>query len=318
MKTLLFVVFFVFIFPHQFFSQCCAGCSPIGGNTNQGTLRKNALQINSYYKYSYSEGYMQEDHASYFNFVQNADYRYVGLTLGYGLTKRLTFQADGGYYLNRTQNFTLLGKNFELTGYGLSSITLSGKYNLVKDSTHDLEFTLGAGVRVPSSTQPQIVNGVELSEDVQPCNGAYGMVIQSFLYKEFDESAFRIFMINAVNISGSNPRSYKEGNTYLNSLFLSKTFLKTLTGIIQIRNEIRSHSYRDNMKVMSSGGYRFILVPQLNYQIKNKYNLSFLYEFPFYQYYYGIQLKDRYAFSINLNILLGLGKKTSELCEKPQ
>jgi hypothetical protein len=58
-------------------------------------------------------------------------------------------------------------------------------------------------------------------------------------------------------------------------------------------------------------------VPQINYSIKKKYNISALYELPIYQNYYGIQLKDIYAFSINLNIRLGLSKKANAECARP-
>lgn len=276
------------------------------------------LQVNTYYKYGYSSGYMQNDHSSDFKFVKNANSGFVGLLVGYGITKRFTAEAEAGYYLNRTQNFDLDYYKYTLNGYGGSSVTLSGKYNLIKDTLRDIEFTVGVGVKLPWSRQPQIVNGVELSEDVQPSNGAYGLVIRSFLFKAFDNTDVKVFMMNTVNINSTSMRNYKEGNAYLTSLFVSKTFLKNWTVIGQMRNEVREYAYRDDIKVASSGGYRFVFVPQINYSIKKKYNISALYEIPVYQNYYGIQLKDQYAFSINLNIRLGLNKKANASCEKPK
>jgi hypothetical protein len=126
-----------------------------------------------------------------------------------------------------------------------------------------------------------------------------------------------MFLMNNTTINGTSIRNYKEGNTYLTSFFISKTFLKNWSGILQVRNEIRNFAYRDDVKVTSSGGYRFLIVPQLNYTIKKKYNISALYELPIYQNFNGIQLKDQYAFSINLNIRLGLSKKANEECAKP-
>ncbi|MBS1636511.1 MAG: hypothetical protein JST26_11400 [Bacteroidetes bacterium] len=300
------------------FAQCCGGCNPIGGNTNQGTLPKYMLQINTYEKHGYSAGYMQNDHASDFQFVKNATSNFVGLSLGYGLTRRLTVEAEGGYYINRTQNFDLPYARYTLNGYGGSSVTLGGKYNIFKDTARDIEFTMGIGVKMPWSKQPQVVNGVELTEDVQPSNGAYGLVLRSFLFKAFDRTDIRIFLMNTVNINGNSIRNYKEGNTYLTSFFVSKTFYRNWTAIAQLRNEIRDYAYRDNVKVTSSGGYRFVFVPQINYNIRKKYNISVLYELPIYQDYYGIQLRDMYAFSVNLNIRLGLNKKANEACERPK
>jgi hypothetical protein len=315
-KFLLFF-FLILCFNNKSIAQCCGGCNPIGGNTNQGTLPKYTLQVNTYYKHGYSEGYMQADHSSDFKFVKNANNSFVGLQLGYGIFKRLTVEVEGGYYLNRTQNFEIQSYKFSLNGYGGSSVIFGGKYNIIKDTVRDIEFTMGLGIRLPWSKEPQIIDGVELSEDVQPCNGAYGLVIRSFLFKEFDKSGIRMFLMNTININGQSSRRYKEGNTYLTSFFISKTFFQNWTGILQVRNEIRDFAYRDDIKVSSSGGYRFLLIPQINYSIKKKYNISALYELPVYQNYYGIQLKDLYAFSINLNIRLGLSKKANSECVKP-
>lgn len=316
MKTIFHGLAFILLGSNAIIAQCCGGCNPIGGNTSQGTLPKYMVQVNTYYKHGYSEGYMQADHASDFKFVKNANSNYLGLQLAYGLTKRVTVDVDGGYYLNRTQNFEIQQYKFTLNGSGGSSVTLSGRCNIVNDTIHDFEFTMGAGLKLPWSRKPQIVDGVVLSEDVQPSNGAYGVVIKTFLLKEFDKADFRVFLINIVNINGKSLNNYQEGNTYITSLFVSKT-LKNWTGIVQIRNEIRDFAYRNNQKVSSSGGYKFLFVPQINYSIRKKYNISAVYELPLYQNYYGIQLKDIYAFSINLNMRLGLNKKSNETCQKP-
>lgn len=298
-------------------AQCCGGCNPIGGNTNQGTLPRHMMQVNTYYKHGYSAGYMQNDHRSDFNFVKNAESNFMGLLVGFGITNRITVQAEAGYYLNRTQNFAFGPYSYKLNGYGGSSVTLTGKYNLVKDTARDIEFTMGLGVKLPWSKQPQIIDGVELSEDVQPCNGAYGLVLTSFLYKAFDKSNVRLFMMNTVTMNSNSLRNYKEGNTYITSVFASKTFFKNWIAIGQLRNEIREFAYRDGVKVASSGGCRFIFVPQVNYSFRQKYNISALYEIPVYQDYNGIQLRDMYAFSINLNIRIGLDKKANAACMRP-
>lgn len=276
------------------------------------------LQINTYYKYGYSQGYMHNDSKSDFGFVKNANSGYTGLQLAYGITKRITADIDAGYYINRTQHFSFFDQNYTLNGYGGSAITVSARASVLKDTVNDVEVTLGVGVKMPWSRQPQIVDGVELSEDVQPSNGSYGLSLRAFIFKEFDEAGVRLFLIHNTTINSVNDRFYKEGNNYTTSIFASKTVLKNWTGICQVRNEIRDFAYRDNQIVASSGGYRFVFIPQLNYSIKQKYNISVLYELPFYQYFYGIQLKDQYAFSVNLNIRLGLNKKANEACEKPK
>jgi hypothetical protein len=260
---------------------------------------------------------MENDHPSNFKFIKDGYSNYAGLQLAYGITKKFTADLETGYYLNRTQDIQAYGLNYLLNGYGLSSVTLGGRYNVYRNDDKEFEFTSGIGVKVPSTTVPMVVDGVELSEDVQPCNGAYGLVIRNFFFKEYDSAGVRLFAVSTININSTNPKQYREGNSYLTSVFVSKTLRKNLTGIIQVRNEIRERCYRYGAIIPSSGGMRFVLVPQFNISIKQRYNISALYELPLYQYYNGIQLRDVYAFSINLNIRLGLSKK-AEICEKPE
>ncbi len=124
-------------------------------------------------------------------------------------------------------------------------------------------------------------------------------------------------MMNSFTMNGTNQRMYKDGNVLVNSIFISKTFLKNFAGILQLRCDYKGFAYSYQQKIGSSGGYKFILVPQLNYNIKKKYNLSVLYELPVYENYYGIQLKDLWAFSVNLNVRLGLNSKVNAVCAKP-
>jgi hypothetical protein len=298
------------------YAQCCGGGAHIGGNIYLGTLGKGYLQLNANYRQAYSEGYMENDWNSDFKFVKNAGSRHTGVQVGYGLTKKITLDFETGYFINRTQNFEIGPYSFSQTGYGLSSLTLAGRFNVFKLKESEIEWTAGAGVRIPWSKERQMENGVELSEDVQPNNGSYGLVFRSFLAKEFDDIHANIFLINSVSINTTNDKQYREGNTYISTLLYGQQIVHNLTGIIQIRNEIRDRAMRYGSEVFSSGGFRFTFVPQLNYTIQNKYNIAIIYEQPIYRYYNGIQLKDRYAFSVNLNILLPVTKKAKEECEK--
>jgi len=313
--SLYFFLFFI-LTVNKISAQCCGGHGPVGGNTNLSTLPKYTLQLNAFHRYAYSKGYMEKDHISDFRFVKDANSNFVGLQAGYGITKRFTADVEIGYYLNRTQYIDISNYKYTLNGYGLSSYVFSGRYNLVKDTVRDFEFTAGIGARVPSTTIPMTIDGVELSQNVQPCNGAYGIVFRSFFLKEFDDVGMSIFLMNSVSINSVNPKEYKEGNSYLSAIFVSKTFFENLALIFQVRNEIRDYAYRHEIKVPSSGGNRFLFIPQVNYCLKKKYNFSVLYELPFYQYFNGIQLRDRYAVSFNMNVRLGLSKKANAICEK--
>lgn len=316
MKGFTFIVLFNFISIINTFAQCCGGGAHVGGNIFLGTLGKGYLQLNANGRQSVSEGYMENDWNSDFKFVKNANSNHVGFQAGYGITKRFTLDLETGYFINRTQNFEIGSYKFSQTGKGLTSLTIAGRFNIFKLKESEIEWTAGLGVRLPLSKERLMENGVELSEDVQPNNGSYGFLFRSFLAKEFDDIHANIFLINSISVNTTNDKDYREGNTYISTLLYGQQIVHNLTGIIQIRNEIRDRAVRYGSEVFSSGGFRFTLVPQLNYTIQNKYNIAIIYEQPIYRYYNGIQLKDRYAFSVNLNVLLPVTKKAKEECEK--
>jgi hypothetical protein len=313
-------IFFLIAFSHtDLLSQCCGGHSSVGDNTNQGTLPKHNLQIGTFYRYANSQGYMQEDYKSDFKFVDRAYSDLIGLQLGFGVLKRLSIDAELQYYINRTQTFNLPYLKYVLNGRGGSGVTLGTRINVVKDSLREIEWTIGLGIKMPWTQEPQVVNNVELPLDVQPSNGSYAFVFRSFLFKEFDEQKMSLFMINSVTLNTENPKEYKEGSVFMTSFFINKTLIKNFAGIIQLRNEFRDYAYRYGKKINSSGAYRLVIAPQINYTLKQLYNFSIQFEQPLYQYYNGIQLRDLYSFSVNFNARIGVTKKARELaCEKPE
>ncbi|MBS1650904.1 MAG: hypothetical protein JSU07_02740 [Bacteroidetes bacterium] len=301
-------------------AQCCAGCSPIGGNLSQGILQKGSIQINTFARYALSSGYDTLDMPSNFKFIKNGYSTYGGFQFSYGLTKRLTIDFLTGYYFNRVQNFSFIvaGEPFNYTynGVGVSNFNLSFRYNVYLDTVHDFEITLGGGYKSPWGNSNLASNaGVTLPIDVQPCNGASAILLKSFIYKKFDRANTTLFLVNNFTYNFYNKYFYKESNVFSTALFISYPISKVLSGILQLRNDVRGYSYSDEKLQTSTGGYKFLIIPQLNYNIKGVYNLSVLYEYPFYQYFHGTQLKDIYAASINLTIRIP--GKSNKICAKP-
>jgi len=303
------------LFSHYLVAQCCGGGAHIGGNIFLGTLGKGYLQVNGNYRYSYSQGYMQKDGPSDFSFVQNAYSNHSGLQLGYGITKKVTLDLETGYFINRTQNFEIGPYKFSHTGSGLTSLTLAGRFNIFKLKKSELEWTAGLGLRVPYSSEPLTLNGVELSEDVQPNNGSYGIMFRSFLAKEFHKNEANLFVINSISYNTTNKKDYREGNTYIMTVLYGQELFHDLRGIFHLRNELRDKAMRYGNIVNSSGGYRLVTVFQLAYTFAEKVNVGLLYELPVYRYYYGTQIKDIHAFSLNVNLMLPVTKKAKEDCE---
>jgi len=59
-------------------------------------------------------------------------------------------------------------------------------------------------------------------------------------------------------------------------------------------------------EISSSGGLRFYVSPQINYSIKQKWNISLLFDMPVYQYCNGLQLFNKYSFALSLSRLFKL------------
>lgn len=295
------VIFLLYLFPGEAFSQCCSPGNPIGGTSNAGTLKKGNLRSITFYKYGYSDTYYEENRPSDYRLLSRANYNYLGQIFAFGVTDKITSETELGYFLDKTQDYDLTPA-YQLSGYGLSNLVVSLKYNFMKSTFSDFEFTGGIGAKLPLRIQPQYVDNVRLPEDIQPSTRAYGMVAQFFVYKSIIEKGLHLFALGRFEANGKNSSSYKYGEAYYLSVFISKTFDEYFrwSGILQVRSETRTKDSRYGAKIPASGGSRLIVVPQLNYAITPKLNLSVMADLPVYQYYNNIQMASKYALTFNI------------------
>jgi len=284
------------------FSQCCSTGSPVGASTQVGVLNKNALRVVIFYRHSYSDTYYKGSKPSTdtLNMTDNAHYDFVGMTLEYGLTHKMTLQADVGYFFDKLVNF----HNPALTdhnGKGMSNGTLMLKYGLWVDPANLIEITAGAGLKFPFSRQPQTApNGTLLQLDARPTTNAFGAAALLLLSKEFSDISLRTFMLNRFEYNGFNINNYQTGKLYINSLFVSKKVAKRLFGIVQLRNEFHGKDVQDGEKETNTGYHLMVLTPQVSYSIAGLWNLSVLYDVPVFKNYQGKQLTPSYSYAISL------------------
>lgn len=319
MRFLVLIIFFQLFFfqtaTQKGYAQCFASPgNPIAGSANLGVLDKGIVRAVSFYQYNLLDRYYRGSSlAPVKGPVSSANYNYVGLSVGYGISNKFTIEGEAGYFVNKTQNF---GGGDTERGYGFSNAVISGKYNLYKNAAKGLEFSVAAGGRIPFSTEPQEVDGVALSIDVQPSTGNFGGVFQSFFVKEFDVISARIIMINRYETNFTeNSRGYIFGDVFTNSLFLSKhlanpytRLTKDITSIVQVRHEYVQPYYLNGvLRDKYSGSKALIIAPQLNYNLKMVWNFSLTYDIPVYQYYNGTQLAKAYAVTFSLTRDFGFG-----------
>lgn len=316
-KIALFFLFSFIILPaNSLYSQCFASPgNPVAGSTNLGVLDEGIIRTIGFYQYNYLDRYYKGSDEYDWDVpsaITSAYYNYAGLSLGYGITEKFTLETEIGYFINKTQNYR---KQSPDKGTGLSNAIVSGKYNVYRDWVNFVELTLSAGVKIPFSTEPQSVDGVDLPINVQPSTGNFGAVIQSFFVKEIDEISGRIILINRYeNNFSENELGYNFGDKLSSSLFLSKhlanpytDFLDDITLILQLRHEYSQKDQREEDTVEFSGSNLFFIAPQINYNLDMIWNFSLTYDIPVYQYYNGIQLANTYGVTFSVTRDIGFG-----------
>jgi len=131
------------------------------------------------------------------------------------------------------------------------------------------------------------------------------MSLFAFIHKGFKDKNLRFFLINRTDINSSNDSEYRYGTGFYTSIFTVKQLFEKLSGIIEIRNEYRMKDKYMDLFVDDSGSNLIILSPQLNYMFGNL-NVSAIFDYPLYGYYFGHQLAIKLAVAINLTYQLKL------------
>lgn len=286
-------------------SQCLSSVNPVGGTSNLLALPSKTLRVISFYKFNYGDRYFEKSKPSDFDLIKSASYNYLGAILGYGITSRLTLETETGYFINKTQHYDIESAQ-KVRGYGLSDFIVSARYGIYTNNQRRIYYSASAGLKIPSSSNYQIADGVELPEEVQSSIGAFGMVFQSFLVKEYPLRGLRLFLTNRFETNRANYKDFKLGNSFYTSLYISKhlmfQWLKgDWTTILQVRNEVRALNTRYDEPVEASGGIVFFLSPQINYTINETWNISFMGDLPVYQYLNGIQLGTQFGFTFGFS-----------------
>jgi hypothetical protein len=323
-RNIFFFFFLISLFSTETtFSQCCSTGSPVGASVYVGVLNRNSLRVVGYYRYSYSDTYFQgSGKTDENNELKYAYYNFSGIGLGYGITKRLTLEADFGYFFNKVQQHNDIFSEADSIdhgkrkGYGLSNGGVTLKYGAFIKPAQQVEITIGAGFRYPFSFDLQYdKNNTLLSRDVQPSTNAFGASGMLFLNKGFPSITLRVFSINRYDYNFEGKDGYKYGNILLNSVFVSKKIVKYFFGILQVRSEWKTNDQDNGEKVVNSGFVLLTVSPTLSYSIVGKWNLSVLCDIPFYKYYNGKQLTPKYSFAVSLSRDFNLAKKPKAVKE---
>jgi len=266
------------------------GLTPVGGTTNIGILKEGNIRVSSFALYSNGDEYYNGDSGAEQGIPLNYNSTFIGLLAGYGINEDFTIDIEFGYYLDKSQDFGL----YKLSGFGFSHATLYGKYNLINSRAKEFEWTIGIGGRLPLSFSEQ-----NLPQNIQSSTGAYGLIGISYLHQGFRSQNIHFILVNKIDYNSSNNSFYRYGNSYLNSIFIIKNIMDMLTGIFEIRSNIRQMDAQNDLLNDNSGWNLLIVSPQINYSLSN-FNFSLFYDYPIYKYYNGTQLTNSNSFGLSL------------------
>ncbi|MFC2131276.1 hypothetical protein ACFLSQ_07565 [Bacteroidota bacterium] len=304
-NKILFVLALIILLPVSSNSQCgCVGGAAIGGLTliggtaNAGVLREDYFRTTLFYSYAFGNQFYRADSYADKDQVDYYETHYSGLLAAYGLTDALTIESEIGYFPQKMQDYDI-GK---IQSSGFSHVIISAKYNVFNSIVNETEVTLGGGGKIPL--------GISESIDYQyvhSSSGAFGINFQAFLHKGYKKQGLHLFLINRSEYNLKNKNNFQYGASYNTSFFVTKALLDNLTGLLEIRNDIREKDKIQDIIQKNTGGLFFHISPQLNYTI-GSFNISALFDYPFYQYYNGYQLGNNYSIALNLTWQTKIGR----------
>ena len=296
----IFIIFFNLSEMHSF-SQCCSSGNPFISDAEQPALQSKVLTSSLTYRYSHSSQFYSED--SRFNdlpFDQTSYGNYSEIQIGYGVADWLTVIADMGYFFNKTQATS--GQD-PYRGYGLGDAGFYLKFNAFKNPKARFSVSPSIGVKFPIGVFDQEVENVQLPIAVQPSSGSYkyngNVFISKGIGRKMALAAFLSYEYS--QLIKSENFYYKYGDQWISALYFNYRIIKNFSTDLQLRNEYRAKSNRENDEIVESSGYDVIyFTPQLTYAFKYNWYLTAFSDIPVYKYYNDIQMSFGYAISLRL------------------
>ncbi|NQU32329.1 MAG: hypothetical protein HQ521_03765 [Bacteroidetes bacterium] len=103
---------------------------------------------------------------------------------------------------------------------------------------------------------------------------------------------------------------YKYGNQLLFSFLTSYKLGNSFSIAIELRNENRGKSLRNNDQIVESSGFNIVYaIPHISYSFSKNWYLAINTDLPVYKYYNGIQMSNTFSVSMRLSYKINLSKK---------
>ncbi len=311
MNKYLYIILVLSLFTTKSYSQCCSAGNPFFYG-EISSLSKNNLQFVAGYKYSTSHVYYKGSKPIDIDFVDKAYFNYLTLQTIYGITERLTVQADLGYFLNKTE--TYLKDDWKTSnGYGLGDATIYLKYLAYSNFKKHIQIIPSLAVTLPIGEFDQEIDHVKLPITVQPSSGSFKYMASVYINKGIGSGKFNMSffgMFEYAQLINSKNFYYKYGNQLMFSFLTSYKLGNNLSVAIELRNENRAKSLRNDDQIVESSGYNLVyFIPHISYSFGSNWYLALNSDLPLYKYYNGIQLSNTFSIALRLSYKINLKKK---------
>lgn len=295
-------ILFIFIFQYSY-SQCCSAGSPFFYGESS-IIEKGGIQLITGYKYSKSDNYFSGDSKVDIEYIDKSYFNFQTFQILYGITERLSAQADIGYYYNRTEVYKNQDWDNSI-GHGISDMNVKISYLAYSNWKHQYKILPSLGAVLPVGVFDQEVDNVKLPITVQPSSGSYKynasiLFTKAFKNHKLNLNAFALFEYS--QLIDSKNFYYKYGNRYLLSTMLSYSVLAKLSVAVELRGDFKAKAKREENQIVESSGYGILFAnPHLSWSINKKLTFATNLELPVYKYYNGIQLANSFSYSARIS-----------------
>lgn len=319
----------------SFGQACCGGGggSPIAGGLSHGVLQERQFEFGSSYQFLSTDIFYRADHKDTLKYFDSFHSQYIYSRAAYGITKKLTFSAEAGYWIDKTQ--IALDNSDTVSSSGIGDMILFPRYNVYsrnKNMKTHTELTVGMGMKIPLGRYNDSVGRIEpfsghvyyltKPQAVQTSSGANDFIFYTFFMHDFLEKDFRLFA-NAFYIrKGWNPVGEKMGDYCSVGIFAGKTIKCRIGLTLQVRAEWTA-SMKINETVLlfaypnydpeATGSKKIFVAPQLSYSWKS-FTVFGLGDIPVYQYVNKSQAGSKFQLSAGINYRFLLSNEGITFC----
>ncbi|MFQ5582831.1 MAG: hypothetical protein ACE5GL_00155 [Calditrichia bacterium] len=291
--------------PSLLYSQaCCSGGVPFLGALEVSTTPANNFQLSLTYDYNrLSRVYT----GSNFLEVDPNQRQRIGqsvlLEASYGFSSRFSATVVTSVIQQKRRIASdITGETDFIRANGLGDAAVLAKFSIIPfNLLSRREAAIGAGVKIPFGENNFNVNGIRVSDDLQPGSGSWDGILWGYLARGFyPKIPVTAFLRSSYRLTGTNSFNYKFGNEFLLSLGGILSTKSFLSYSMLFRYRSVTADQRNDATLPNSGGKWLYVIPGLNVNLSSSMGVRLSGQVPVYRNLDGTQLTTTYRLSVAL------------------